>query len=241
MKIFKNRYFSFLMIYLCLLSIIGMGFSFSKYKSEDTQTDDARIALYDVNIYTGDSTNNQENIAINIYATSKISEPECMIEGTYEKKQINIHNQSECDIQLSRFDFKEIENDNKNKTDIYKQLIIPKTKEEMDIYEEEYDNNIAKAMLGYIGKSETELSDITELDTILNNANELSWDSMEDCILKPGETKTFFIIFWVEHNAVYKEDADLEENSDNISHKTPTELGVAPKKFLLSVHSEQFD
>ena len=32
---------------------------------------------------------------------AKISETKSMIDGTYEKKQVNIHNFSECDISLS--------------------------------------------------------------------------------------------------------------------------------------------
>lgn len=225
------------MIYLCLLSIIGMGFSFSRYRSEDSKTDDAHIALYDVVIYSGDSVENQKHISVSVYATSKLSEPDSMIEGTYETKQINIMNKSECTVSLSEFKLEEIEKSDDNKTDIYKELVIPY--EEMDNYKLIYGDNVPGMMIDYIGEYQADLSDMDVLDGILEAKNTDTFDAMDNCVLQPGETKTFYVIFWVEHDAVYKADADIEQ--DSISHRTLAELSVTQKKLLFSVHSEQYD
>ena len=89
------------MIYLCIISIVGLSLSFSRYTSGDTKTEDARAAIYDVEIHSGDLQSVEQNMTMTVYATSKISETKSMIDGTYEKKQVNIHNFSECDISLS--------------------------------------------------------------------------------------------------------------------------------------------
>ena len=102
-KLFKNRYFSFSMIYLCILCIFSAGLSLSQYTTNDTTTEDSGVAVYDVLITNGESTENSTEVAMSVHATSKLSEPTSMLDGTYEKMQINVTNYSECKISLSDF------------------------------------------------------------------------------------------------------------------------------------------
>lgn len=234
-KLFKNRYFSFLMIYLCVLSLIGTGLSFSRYTSNDSQENEARTAVYDVVISSGSLDSTEKNITMNIYATSKISEPASMQVGTYEKKQINIINRSECDVSLSDFEMVFPENS------VYAKLIIPKSKEEMDAYEKQM-GSMPLVILDYLGKTESELADAAQVYTLLKEKNEESFSFFTDGeILKTGEAKTFFIVSWVEHDAVYKADADANADTDNISHKTLEQLGIAAENFLIKINSRQVD
>ena len=167
------------MIYLCIISIVGLSLSFSRYTSGDTKTEDARAAAYDVEIHSGDLQSVEQNMTMTVYATSKISETKSMIDGTYEKKQVNIHNFSECDISLSDMGIQ----DQKNK------------------------------------KSFKEIENSGTIDT--------------------GESRTFFIISWVEHDNIYKADADL--NEDKISHKTLKELNAESESFTIKLTSAQVD
>ncbi len=221
------------MIYLCILSIVGMSLSFSRYTSGDTVTENARAAIYDVAIYSGDLQSTEQMINMSVYATSKISETGSMIEGTYEKKQVNIHNFSECDISLS--DMKII-----NESDsLYEKLIIPMNEEEMTAYEIQC-GSIPLSVLNYLGKTEIELADSNSVRQAVNNKNTESFNALENKgIIKPKESLTFFIISWVEHDNLYKADAD--NNTDKISHKTPTELNLASEEFTIQATSNQVD
>ena len=234
-KLFKNRYFSFLMIYLCFLSIVGTSISFSKFLTQDSSEEAARAAIYNVEIYSGNSDTVEQDILMEIYATSKISETTSMIAGTYEYKQINIINKSECDISLSDYLIDDDENS------IYSKLVIPMTAEEMAAYEQSK-GSVPMVILDYLGKTETELSllSVAELKSLIDEKNTTSFEQL--CkTLKPNKISTFFIISWVEHDAVYKEDADNNADSDGISHKTPTELGLSAEFFKIQIHSEQVD
>ena len=75
------------MIYLCIISIVGLSLSFSRYTSGDTKTEDARAAAYDVEIHSGDLQSVEQNMTMTVYATSKISETKSMIDGTYERSK----------------------------------------------------------------------------------------------------------------------------------------------------------
>lgn len=221
------------MIYLCIISVVGMSLSFSRYTSGDTKTEDAHAAIYDVEIYSGDFQSFEKDITMTVYATSKISETGSMIEGTYEKKQINIHNLSECDISLS--DMK-IGNEAGS---LYEKLVIPMNKEEMSAYETKC-GSIPLLILNYLEKTEAELSNSEDVRTIVNAKNEESFEKIEDSgIVGAGESKTFFIISWVEHDDVYKADADL--NTDKISHKTLKELNFESESFIIQANSVQVD
>lgn len=116
------------MIYLCIISIVGLSLSFSRYTSGDTKTEDARAAAYDVEIHSGDLQSVEQNMTMTVYATSKISETKSMIDGTYEKKQVNIHNFSECDISLSDMGIQD------QTGNLYEKLIIPMNEEEITAY-----------------------------------------------------------------------------------------------------------
>lgn len=232
-KLVHNRYFSFLMIYLCIISIVGLSFSFSRYTSGDTKTEDARAAVYDVGIYSGDLQSVEQNITMAVYATSKISETGSMIEGTYEKKQVNIHNFSECDISLSSM---KIQNETGN---LYEKLIIPMNEQEMSEYETNC-GSVPLMVLDYLGKTEAELTDHANVRNSINEKNKEAFKAIEDSgVVKTGESRTFFIISWIEHDNVYKEDAGL--NMDKISHKTLKDLDAESESFIIQATSEQID
>lgn len=222
------------MIYLCLLSIMAAGLSLSRYTSNDTAVSDSGVALYDVFITGGDPSSVQTEIAISVCATSKLSEPVSMIDGTYQKVQLNITNRSECAVALSDFLLSAPDGS------VYNKVIIPKDEAEMAEYELKC-GSIPLAVIDYLGKSRVELSQmsIEQINTAISDSNTKTCNSLELSRLSVGETKTLFVIAWVEHDGVYKADADL--NEDKISHQTPTELGVLPEKFTFSVHSEQID
>lgn len=232
-KLFHNRYFSFLMIYLCIISIVGLSLSFSRYTSGDTKTEDARAAIYDVEIHSGDLQSVEQNMTMTVYATSKISETKSMIDGTYEKKQVNIHNFSECDISLSDMGIQD------QTGNLYEKLIIPMNEEEITAYETKC-GSIPLMVLDYLGKTEAELADYTKVRDIINKKNEESFEAIENRgTIDTGESRTFFIISWVEHDNIYKADADL--NEDKISHKTLKELNAESESFTIKLTSAQVD
>ncbi len=235
-KILKNRYFLFTMIYLCLLSVVAAGLSFSRYTSNDTHTDNSGVAVYDVVINSGDPSSKDTSVSMSVCATSKLSEPASMINGCYHKMQINVVNRSECTVALSDFRLTFAENS------IYNKIIIPMNKSEMDSYEFE-SGSIPLAIIDYLGMTQEEISNMTveQVNAAVSNSNEQScaYLSEHSVKLNKGEAKTFFVVAWVEHDSVYKQDADL--NADKISHLTPTELGILPETFNFSVHSEQVD
>ena len=235
-KILKNRYFSFTMIYLCILGLVAAGFSFSRYTSNDTQMDNSGVAVYDVVINSGDPSSQDTSVSMSVCATSKLSEPSSMINGCYHKMQINIINRSECTVALSDFLLTAPDDS------VYNKLLIPMDKEEIDKYELSC-GSVPLAIIDYLGMTQDEVSKMTieEVNAAVSESNE------QACIylasrcekLNAGQVATFFVIAWVEHDGVYKDDADL--NPDKISHKTPTELGIMPETFNFSVHSEQVD
>ncbi len=236
-KLFKNRYFSFLMIYLCILCIFGAGLSLSQYTTNDTATDDSGVAVYNVVITAGESMDNSAEVSMSVYATSKISEPNSMIDGTYEKMQINVTNRSECTISLSDFLL-----DDNTDSSVYQKIIIPMNKTELEAYEKKC-GSVPLMILNYLGLTQTQAAamGIDDVSSAVSSKNtetcaELASNSDNIAI---GESKTFFVISWVEHDSVYKNDAD--NSTDNISHNTPTELGIQPETFKVSVDSEQVD
>lgn len=232
-KLFHNRYFSFLMIYLCIISIVGLSLSFSRYTSGDTKTEDARAAIYDVEIHSGNLQSVEQSMTMTVYATSKISETKSMIDGTYEKKQVNIHNFSECDISLSDMGIQD------QTGNLYEKLIIPMNEEEITAYETKC-GSIPLMVLDYLGKTEAELADYTDVRNIINEKNKKSFKEIENSgTIDTGESRTFFIISWVEHDNIYKADADL--NEDKISHKTLKELNAESESFTIKLTSAQVD
>ena len=190
-KLFHNRYFSFLMIYLCIISIVGLSLSFSRYTSGDTKTEDARAAIYDVEIH------------------------------------------SECDISLSDMGIQD------QTGNLYEKLIIPMNEEEITAYETKC-GSIPLMVLDYLGKTEAELADYTDVRNIINEKNKKSFKEIENRgTIDTGESRTFFIISWVEHDNIYKADADL--NEDKISHKTLKELNAESESFTIKLTSAQVD
>lgn len=232
-KLFKNRYFLFLMIYLCFLSVVGTSMSFSRFLTQDSSEDKARAAIYNVEIYGGTSETKQD-IVMEIYATSKISETVSMQIGTYQYKQVNVINKSECDISIS--DCTMVDSANS----VYTKLLIPYTEEEFTNYLQN-DGTIPTMVLQYLEASvedfsSYDLGEIDQLNELIEQANKVSCASM-GWNLKPNESAAFFIVSWVEHDSVYKEDA----GTDNISYKTLTELGVTADFFSIQIHSDQID
>ena len=236
-KLFKNRYFSFLMIYLCILCIFSTGLSLSQYTTNDTATDDSGVAIYDVLITNGESTENSAEVSMSVHATSKLSEPTSMLDGTYEKMQINVTNYSECKISLSDFILSETASGR-----IYEKIIIPMTKQEIEDYQRRC-GSVPLMLLDYLGMTAKELGsmDLSAFNGVIAEKNTEAFTTLEDSSeeINIGETKTFFVISWVEHDSVYKADAD--NNADKISHITLGDLGVKPETFKVTVESKQID
>ena len=239
-KTTKNKWAVFTLIYLCILSFFALGLSWSRFTTGDTQTDDANVAVYDVVITTGVPGTSEVNRDLTVYATSKISEPASMVPYTYDKIQINIINKSECDISLSDFQF--------NSSDYYTKLILPMTQEEFNTFELS-EGSVPLALAKYLNIKLENIS-IDKLKTAIDHKNTETIEAFEAEAkkLKPGEMKSFMIFSWVEHDAVYKDDADANmydadtnPNGDYISHKTLAELGITSEPLNFSVHSEQVD
>ena len=160
------------MIYLCIISIVGLSLSFSRYTSGDTKTEDARAAAYDVEIHSGDLQSVEQNMTMTVYETK-------------------------C-------------------------------------------GSIPLMVLDYLGKTEAELADYTDVRNIINEKNKKSFKEIENSgTIDTGESRTFFIISWVEHDNIYKADADL--NEDKISHKTLKELNAESESFTIKLTSAQVD
>lgn len=233
----KSRYFTFAMIYLCILSAVAAGLSLSRYTSGDTATDESGVAIYDVVINTGDPGSTDTTAYLSVSATSKLTEPASMIAGCCQKMQINVINRSECTVELT--DFSLIEPDGS----VYTKIIIPKNKEEMDELELNC-GSVPLAVIDFLGKTQSEMSAMTveEVNTLISASNagvcrELSENSGE---LAPGDRTTLFVVAWVEHDNIYKADAD-KNTPDQISHQTPTQLGILPESFSFKVYSQQVD
>lgn len=58
-------------------------------------------------------------------------------------------------------------------------------------------------------------------------------------LLIQGRAEHSLIISWVEHDNIYKADADL--NEDKISHKTLKELNAESESFTIKLTSAQVD
>lgn len=225
------------MIYLCILCVFSTGLSLSRYTTNDTATDDSGVAIYDVLITNGESTENSAEVAMSVHATSKLSEPTSMLDGTYEKMQINVTNYSECKISLSDFILYETTNNS-----IYEKIILPMTKQEIEDYQRRC-GSVPLMLLDYLGMTATEFGgmDFSAVNDVIDLKNIEALATLENSSdeINIGETKTFFVISWVEHDSVYKADADI--NEDKISHKTLTDLGVKPETFKVTVESKQID
>ena len=232
-KLSKNRWRVFIIVYLCILSFFALGLSWSRYTTGDTQTDDANAAVYNVVISTGVPGSNEVNRDLTVYATAKISEPASMVPGTYDKLQINIINKSECDISLSNFQF--------NPSEYYTKLILPMTQDEFDKFEISK-GSVPLALADYLNINLNDIS-IDTLKTAIDKKNKETIEQLEgeSIVLKPEEMKSFMIFSWVEHDAVYKEDADLNAEGDHISYKTLAYLGITSEPINFSLHSEQVD
>lgn len=93
------------------------------------------------------------------------------------------------------------------------------------------------------------MKDVTYVNKLVSAVNKITMAKLCDpsvdrgLVLKPEEGKTVLILSWVEHDNVYKEDADL--NAEKISHKSPTELSGArsnvAEDFIVSVDTVQYD
>ncbi len=253
---FKNRYFVYTLVYLCLLGILAAGLSFSRYTTEDSAADSA-IATAD-NVYiTGENVTQDavETLAMNVYATSKLSESSSFVEHTYQRIQINIINESDCTVALSDFSITEADGTDS----VYEMLAIDMTNTDYETYESKsYYGDTSAAVLAYINDncavslgSSTEsvtytydVTDAADVSDAVDAATESTFTTLEEgtasAVLQHGGTVSFCVMSWVEHDNVYKDDADAE-TADQISHSTLTELGIGTQEFTFSVHSEQVD
>lgn len=222
------------MIYLCILSIVATGLSLSRYISRDPSVTNANVAVYDVFINSGEPSSANTNVSASVYATSKLTEPGSMIEGTYDKIRVNIINRSECSIGLSDVKLQDPD------SSVYEKLIIPMDENELAEYERQC-GSIPLAVIDYLGIDSALLDSMSvhDIDNAVSESNINTCNNMHDQIAA-GERKTIYIISWVEHDNIYLVDAEANTN-DNISHKTPTQLGVQSEDFNFCVHSEQID
>ncbi len=231
--IFRNPYAKIFIVYLCLVSLVGMNGVFSRYTSTDSASDSAGAARYDVVIYDGTDSQHLTQIDIDLFATARLSEPESMEEGTYEFKQVNIINRSDCRILLSDFELTSPENS------AYTKLLMNKSSGELDSYLEALNNDRPTGILYYVNKPVAELADIDQFNSIIEQQNAATVAELNLVQLSPGETKTFYIVAWAEHDNLYKSDAG--QQADAISHKTPTQLSLRHEEFRITLRSVQAD
>lgn len=207
---FKNKYFVFLFCYLSFLSVIGLSVVFSRYTSGDTGADNAAAAAYEIRIYSGESEDHQMPIDVKVHATSKMTEPASLMEGTYDISQINIVNLSDCDVRISDYSF-DTAPDGKP---YYSKLLMTDSI-----------SDIGTDVPEYLGISEN--TTIAQLNAAVDEKNQLG-----SKVIKRGQTESFYLVSWVEHENIY--------NTENF-HNTISEIGVTPEHFILNVHSEQVD
>lgn len=97
----------------------------------------------------------------------------------------------------------------------------------------------------------TLLSDVDYLNQLIRVTNKITIARMNNpakgfgTVIPVNEKKTFLILLWVEHDNVYKADADA--NNAAYSEKTPTQLlgnndrSKVTESFYVIAHSEQID
>ncbi len=96
------------------------------------------------------------------------------------------------------------------------------------------------------------LKDVAYVNQLISAVNKITaakiCDPAPDRSIKmqPKDSRTFIMLLWVEHDNVYKADADDPANhTDKISHKTPTELKGARSNVgetvVVTVTAEQVD
>lgn len=101
---------------------------------------------------------------------------------------------------------------------------------------------------------ENKLGDIDYLNRLVLAANKIAQykfeteDSSSPLMVEPNTTRTILIVSWVEHDNVYKADADLDTQT-RISHNKPSVILLADghedeslkETFTLSVNADQYD
>ena len=119
-------------------------------------------------------------------------------------------------------------------------LIFPMDADEFAAYETAC-GTVAYAVLDSLGKTSHTASDLADADDVrdaVNSRNSIAADQI-DCTLNPGETKTFFIVAWAEHDDIYLEDA-LSTN-DLVSHSSLEMLEKGKEAFKIQFLSKQAD
>lgn len=178
------------MLYLLVATSIVSGVTLSRYTSSTSGSDTANVAKFEYSIDITDQNSTGtltfDSLSLNIYATSKLSDAEnCMFDDVAVVRQITVTNQSEVAVSLE---------------------LSMAGMDEDGIVWCVFDGSYADAVTGTIyGTIRTKLggaapSDFSALWSALAQANAdttAAWNNGAN--LGVGESKTFTVVFWAEH------------------------------------------
>ena len=257
------------MLYLAFVSFVMLSFTFSRYVTTGGSDDHAAIAAFgtDIFIYSGSSGSVASPVSSHFYATSKISEPSTMTDGTCEYLRFRITNRSDCTVRVTEVGLLSPLSEAADKA--YTKLFVDENEEYISQH-----NGIATSALSYMhgiiddyqldpdeitdekkksvvthwqqtfsddedffypkGSSDPIyfsyelISDSEYLNQIVAVSNKLTLERINNIsdgagtVLAPGESRDLILFIWVEHDNVYRYDADAQNT--NASDKNPTAL-----------------
>lgn len=213
-------------IVMLLLLITGVVVSYSKNaslfglfsKGSGSDNTNNRVAYFDVSV----DGNSDTTVDFKAYATTKVSDIEkigdsykanSFKEGAYQMHTITVKNNSEVAVKCNMSVTKEL-NDNRV---FY--VIVPNV-----------ENNVLGALY-----TDSTLNSIDDVRAYVDSLNK-DYDKVDI-----GETKTYSMIIWSEHDAVF-----TDEDNDGIADeegKMLTELvkGVPSERFAINYSFDQYD